>query len=146
MEKDLGSIPTTQLLALWIWTKSPVSCVLLGLFLDKSTECLGLSRDKDKSQSSCLFRCCPQGNRGQLPMVSSASLPGGSLNESFLPAVAHKQAAAHLPLPAQGYPTQPLGRLPRLQELTEDSWEKDPAGMAYRERLGPGNPGPLAWL
>lgn len=62
VEKDLGSTPTTQLL--WIWRKSPVSYMLLGLFLDKSIECLGLSRDKDKPQSSCLFRCCPRGNRG----------------------------------------------------------------------------------
>lgn len=112
--------------------KVPVSCVFLGLFLDKSTECLGLSRDNDKPQSSCLFLCTPKGTEADFPWSAQPPYTGGSLNESFLPAEAHNQATAHSPVLAQGYSTQPLGRLPRLRELTEGSSEKDPAGMAHR--------------
>lgn len=73
---------------------------------------------------------------GAIPKGTEADFPWSaqppSLNESFLPAEAHYQATAHSPVQAQGYPTQPLGRLPRLPKLTEGSWEKDPASVAHR--------------
>lgn len=67
---DLDSDLTILPLVLHIWRKVP--CILLGLGVDEGTEDLGLSGDRDKLKRSCLFRCCPQGNRSQLPMDSSS--------------------------------------------------------------------------
>lgn len=86
-----------------------------------------------------------EGTEADFPWSAQTPYSAGSLNKSFLLAAAHHQAAAHSPLPAQGYPTQPLGRSPRLQS-SQKAPGKRTLQAWHRERLGPGNPGLLAGL
>lgn len=84
-EKDLRSNRTT-LLACCIWRK--VSCVLLGLLLNKDTEGLGLSRDMASTRVAASSGAVPKGTEASFPWLAQPPYTGGSLNESFLPAEA----------------------------------------------------------